>query len=188
MVNMKPEAVWRGGWVRSAMRIGVPTGTLFGVIQFAQSGSVGEAIFEGAFFAVFFGAAMAVIVRRSWPGAGQLESTDRVAVARIVRRGEDVEDARLAPAIIDYVGAIRRTQDRDRRYSWVLWASAGGTLVLALGASIAGSIRSAVVLWVLVVLWAGFLLLLPRKRSRMLQNASQAESGARQLLSRPPTD
>ncbi|MDQ1392631.1 MAG: hypothetical protein QOF30_1608 [Acidimicrobiaceae bacterium] len=171
-----------------ALWIGLPTGALFGMIQFAQSGSPGKAIFQGLFFAVFFGVVMALFLRRSWPGADQLQPADRVAVAGVVRRGEDLPDARLAPAVLDYIGAIRRTQDRGRRYRWVLWVAALGTLTLALLSSFGASTRSAVVAWGLVVLWAVLLVYLPYSRNRMLKNASHAESDARRRLQLPPTD
>lgn len=188
MGHVKNENVWGHGRLWSAVRIGVPTGFLFGAIQFAQTGSLGAALYGGIFFAVFFGGVMAIVLWRLWPGAGDMASTDRVTVARVVRRGEVIDDARLAPAVIDYVDVVRRTQDRDQRYGWMLWAFAGLTLILSLESTLSGSVRRAAVWWALTAFWAGFLVWLPRKRARLLGNAARAEASARQQLEQaPPT-
>jgi hypothetical protein len=161
---------------------------MFGSIHFALTGSLGEAIFQGIFLAVFSGAAMAAIMWKSWPGARDLDAAGRVSVARVVVRGEPIEDPRLASAVIDFVGVVRRTQERDQHYGWVLWAGAGLTLALALGDTFSGAVRSASVWWVLVAVWVALLIWLPRKRARVLANASRAEEHARELLKQaPPT-
>src|SRR5947207_15280279 len=58
MFGMNPDVVWGGGRLGSGVRIGVPAGMLFGLIQFALSGSAGRAISAGVLFGVLFGAAM----------------------------------------------------------------------------------------------------------------------------------
>jgi hypothetical protein len=127
---------------------------------------------------------MAVVMWRSWRGARDLAAADRVKVVRIVNRGELVDDERLAPAVLDYVQMVRRTQDRDQRYRWLLWTFAGLTLILALDSTFSGSVRTASVWWALTVVWAVLLVALPRIRARRLANAARAEDGARRLL--PP--
>jgi hypothetical protein len=182
---MSMDSVWSRGRLWSAARIGAPAGIAFGLVQFALYGSVGKAIFGGLFFAVFFGAVMALIMWRSWQGARDLSSADRVAVARIVRRGEGVDDQRLAPSVLEHATAVRRKWERDNRSGWVLWIVAGLTLLLAFGATMEGSTRSAAVWWVLVAFWASFLTWLPRRRARVLSHASHAEAAARRLLGSP---
>jgi hypothetical protein len=165
------------------MLIGAPAGAAFGFAQFlANRSSVGGAIFGGIFFALFFGAAMARILWKRWPGAKDLSSTDRVTVSRVVRRGENIDDPRLAPAVLDYAAVVSRTQKREHRDRWVLWIFAGLTLILAMGETLVGPTRGAVFWWVLVVLWVGLLVWLPRKRARTLSHASQAATAASRLL------
>jgi hypothetical protein len=188
MDSIRSENVWGRGRLWSAARIGVPAGVIFGSIHFARTGSLGEAIFQGIFFAVFFGAVMAAILGKSWPRARDLDAADRVTVARVVLRGELIEDPRLAPDVIDYVGVVRRTQEREQHHRWVLWAFAGLTLAVALGNTFSGAVRSASVWWVLVAFWAVLLTWLPRRRARALATASRAEERARELLQQaPPT-
>lgn len=103
-------------------------------------------------------------------------------MARVVLRGELIEDPRLAPGVIDYVGVVRRTQEREQHHGWWLWASAGLTLALALGDTFSGAVRSASVWWVLVAFWVALLAWLPRRRARVLANASRSEEHARELL------
>jgi hypothetical protein len=116
MDRVRSENVWGRGRLWSAARIGVPAGVVFGSIHFARTGSLGEAVFEGTFFAVFFGAVMAAVLWKSWPRARDLDSTDRVTVARVVLRGELIEDPRLAPEVIDYASVVRRAQEREQHH------------------------------------------------------------------------
>jgi hypothetical protein len=178
------DSVWRRGRLWSAVRIGAPAGAFVGLIQFAQSGSADRALRGGIFFGLFFGAAMALVVWRSWPGAKDLSSADRVAVQRIVRRGEKIEEARLAPAVLEYAGVVRRTQEREDRRRWVLWVFAGATVIVALAVTIRGTAREEVVWWALVALWAGLLLWLPRRQARLQSHASHAEDEAHRLVRR----
>jgi hypothetical protein len=159
---------------------------VFGALQFAEYGSVVGAILAGLFFGLvlglFLGAFMALWMGRSWPGAKALNSADRVAVVRASRRGEEIGDARLAPAVIDYCSVLRKTQERDRRFQWALWLPAGLSLIIALGETFTGSARGAFVWWFLVAFWLVFLTWLPRKRARVLSNVQQAEALARRAL------
>ncbi len=180
-----PRRVWGGGRLRSAIRIGAPAGAVFGAIRFAEYGSLGDAIFAALFFGVFFGATMALISRKAWPGQGNLRSTDRAAVVRAVRRGEDIGEARLAWAVIEYCVVSRRTRERDRRYHWVLWLFAGLTLVIAVSDTFAGSVRSALVEWGLVAFWTTFLFWLPGRRTQLESNAGLAGELARHRMENP---
>jgi hypothetical protein len=170
------EKAWGGGRLQMALWIGVPAGGFFGLILFlSDSASPIGAVAEGIWFALIFGAWMTRLQRRAWGGADDLPPRDRVAVLRAVRRGEDGEP-RLAPAIVDFADVVRRRNERDHRYRWVLWLAGGATLCMALYASLAGSTRSAVVWWVLVGYWALFIARSPRKGARSLARAERAES------------
>lgn len=175
------EGIWRGR-LHAALWFGVPAGALFGLIEFADSGSPARGVLGAIWFGLFFGAWMARWVWRSWRGAKDLPPGDRVAVVRAVRRGDGVGEPRLAPMVIDLADVVRQREDRDHRFGWVLWLPAGVTLILALHDSLAGSTLSAAVWWAVVGYWAAFLAWLPRRRARTLARAERAESLARRTL------
>lgn len=178
--------MWAGGPVRAALHIGIPAGFGFGLLQFAIDGSVAGAVFGGVFFAVFFGGTMALIARRRWSGSGRLAPDDRVAVARAVRRGDDVGDDRLVEAVIDYAEAVRKTQERDARLRWILPLFGVLSFVIAVTSTIGGSAREAVVFWLLSGFWViGILWWFPRQRARWRENASRAEAAARRRAGDP---
>lgn len=181
---MTPEGAWRGGRLQSALRIGVASGILFGIIEFALSGSAARGASSGLLFGVMFGAASTLINRRRWPGSANLNNGQRMSVVRIVHRGAAVDDPRLAPAIVEYAGVVRRAHERDHRFRGVLWVFALLTLLLAAGATAAGDLRAAAVWWVLLGLWVLQLVFLqPRRRERSLARADQAEARARDAMS-----
>jgi hypothetical protein len=184
MSFLKTDGLWRGGRLWTAVRFGVPAGIVFGVIEFGFEGRVGRAAFEALFFGVCLGAWMAFLMWRRWPDAKHLSSGDRVTVVRIVRRGEGLDEARLAPSVLSYATMVRTSLDRAHRNAWILWIFAGSTLILALYESLRGSARMAVIFWVLVVLWAVLLVRVPRQRAQALESASHAELAARQMLGR----
>ena len=186
MSYVKADGLWRGGRLWTSIRIGVPAGITFGAIQFGLDGRVGHAALGGIVFGVFLGTWMAFLTWQRWPDAKQLSSEDRVAVARIVRRGEALDHARLAPSVLSYANVVRTSSYRAQRNTWMLWIIAGGTLFLALDESLRGSARTASVFWVLVLFWAALFMHIPRQRARALSNASHAEVAARQLLGREP--
>src|SRR5262245_54449830 len=107
---MQPDRIWSDRPLVATARIGVPAGLLYGVLQLPLTGSVGQAVFGGVFFGVFFGGFMAWLLRRRWRRSAELAPDDRVAVARAVRRGEDIADERLAGEVIEYVAVVRAAQ------------------------------------------------------------------------------
>jgi hypothetical protein len=179
---MWPVDVWRWGRLRGAGLIAMRAGAVFGLLQLALGTSVGRAVASALLFGIFFGVLMSYSAWRKWPGAADLVSADRVAVARAVRRGEDVDDRRLASAVVEYVGVVRNSCKEDRRYEWFVWLVAASTLVIAIVATIDQSTRHAAGWWGLVVVWAVLLALGPRRRRRSMLNASRAEYAARSHL------
>ncbi len=182
------SSVWSRGRSWTAIRVGAPAGVFFGLFWFALEGSLEKAIFEATFFAMFFGGWAAIAMWRAWPGAKDIDPADRVAVARIVDRGDRVADRRLAALVIDYATVIRRRQTRDKRFQWTLFAFPALTLILALTATSEGSTRHAVVWWVLLGLWAILLIRIPRRRARAHTRAVSAETEARRLLDMPASE
>lgn len=179
---MFPSWVWRGGPVRRAVSIGLPVGVFFGVFVLAESGSWLGAVLAALFLIPFCGIRMARRMSRAWPGANDLDSADRVAVVRATRRGEDTGDARLAPAVIDYSGALRTARERERLLQWVVLLFAGVAVALALGDTLTGSTRDALVSWLWVAIFLVELIWWPREQAHIMSNAEQAERSARHVL------
>jgi hypothetical protein len=180
--GVRTEQIWRHGRPWTALIIGGPAGSLFGLFQLGSSGSLGKALLAGLSFGVFFGAAMSILIWSRWKAAKNLRSQDRRAVARSVLKGEPIEDPRLAPAVIEYAEVIRHSQDRERRYRWTLWIWPTLTLSLAIAATVNGSTRQSLVLWALVVFWIAFMPTQRRRETKTSSRASRAEISARQFL------
>jgi hypothetical protein len=177
-----PAWVWRGGPACRAANIGLPVGIFLGALAFAESGSALGAIVVVLILSPFYGIMMARRIARFWPGAKDLNAADRVAVVRATRRGEEVGEARLAFAVLDYSGGLREAHRQAQRYRWVVWFFATAALILAVSDSYFGSIRVALVSWLVVAFFAVELLWWPRKQAHLLSNAERAENLARPLL------
>jgi len=175
------------GQLSPALRTGVVAGAVLGLIHFALGGSTIDAIVQGIGFGLFFGLMTAFRMRRGWPGSEQLQAADRAQVSGIVQRGDEVEDARLAPAVLTYVAFVRRKQEDERRQQWVLWLFSALTVAWAVTKSFGGSTRQAVVSWALVALWAVILVVRPHQQARRATKASRAEAAAQRALQRPPS-
>jgi hypothetical protein len=123
---------------------------------------------------------------RTWPGVGDLTSEDRNAAVRATRRGADVGEARLAPAVIGYSHALHAT--RDRFYRWHDAAIVGGFAFLAFvlfardwspGFAFPAGLVTAIAVFVISGLWG---------LRRTLAKAESAEAWARKLLEQPVVD
>jgi hypothetical protein len=178
--KMHPDRIWTDGPVRAVIRIGIPAGLGWGLLQLLTTGSAPRALFWGVFFGVAFGGSMAWSMRGRWQRSSDLASEDRVAVARAVRRGEDIQDERLADAVVHYAGVVRQQQERDARADWVLVAVAAMTSIIAIASTAAGATRDAVVFWLLTAFWVVSLAwVIPWRRDRTITNARRAELAAR---------
>jgi hypothetical protein len=176
------EQIWRHGRLWTALVVGGPAGLLFGLLQLGSSDRFESALLAGVSFGALFGAAMSILIWGRWKAAKKLSSQDRRAVARSVLKGEPIEDPRLAPAVIEYAGVVRRSQDRERRYRWTLWIWPTLTLALAVVTTVNGSTRQAALFWALVVFWIIFIPTQQRRERKTSSAASHAEGLARQLL------
>ncbi|MBV9320020.1 MAG: hypothetical protein JO106_08930 [Mycobacterium sp.] len=115
---------------------------------------------------------------RSWPEANNLTRKNRLAVMRATRRGKNIGDARLAPAVIGYAQALRNT--KDRFLQWEFSVIEGVALFIVLNASVhagwlcalVGGLAAAVAMFVFYALWT---------RRRVFSLADRAEKFARQV-------
>jgi hypothetical protein len=158
-----PAWTWWGGVVYRAVCVGVPVG-------------------------IFNGIVMARRMDRFWPAARELSAGDRVAAVRAARRGQDIDQARLASAAIQYAGGLRKACEQARRWRCFVWLAAATMLVLAVLDSISGPPRTAVVSWLFVVFFAVEIFWWPLAQDRLLANAERTGELARRALSEQRTD
>jgi hypothetical protein len=122
----------------------------------------------------FYGIWMARRMARYWPGAKQLSGDERVTVVRTARRGERIDDARLAKAVVDYSRGMHASAETGRPFRWLI------PLVLAVGVGTAawdavyGSWGNAASSAIYLVLLAIELLWWPKRRDELLANADSA--------------
>ena len=174
-----PAWAWRGGFVYRAVCVGIPVGIFLAALVFAESGIMLGALVAFVVLSAFNGIMMARRMGNAWPAANELSPAQRVAVSAAVRRGREIDDARLAPAAIGYIGALRGARDRSRRLRWVMWLGAAAVLALAVWDTYTGTPRLAAVSWLFVVFFAVEIVWWPRIQDRLIANAERAERSAR---------
>ncbi|MBV9640423.1 MAG: hypothetical protein JO330_12810 [Mycobacteriaceae bacterium] len=177
-----PAWVWRGGTAFRVVSVGLAVGVFFGVLGWVEAGSVVALVALVVLGPIVFGIPMARRMARFWPGAKALSGADRVAVVRATRRGQNIGEARLGHAVIEYGSGLREAHEQARRYRWVVPVVAALSLILALTDSFFGSIRLALVSWLWVAVIVVELLWWPGKRADLLSDAERAQTLAWRVL------
>jgi len=177
---VRPE-IWRYGRLWTALVLGVPAGLSFAVLEFAASGGAAQALLARLFFGGLWGGTMAMVVWRRWKGARDLDAADRLAVVRSVSRGEPIEDPRLAPAVVEYTGVVRRSH-RQGPAKGTLWIWPALAVLVALAQTTTGSVGKAVLFWGLALAWIPLLWKLPSRETKAASRAAGAERAARKLM------
>ena len=179
-----PAFVWRGGFLRRALIIGGAVGVSLAALAWIDSGILLAGVMVLVIVGLFYGIWMPRRMARYWPGAKQLGGDDRVTVARTARRGERIEDARLAQAVVDYSQGMHAADEKARPFRWVL------PLVLVVGVGTAvwdavfGSWGNAVASGIYLVLLLLELFWWPKRRDRLLADADRAAEIAQHFLTR----
>jgi len=182
----------RGG----RLRYGVTTGLLFGIgmgVVFYWVGSsrsaVGAAV-GGVVVGAWFGTVMAV---SRYAGGllsirelAELPPSERVAVLRVVRRGEPVTDPLLAPAVLACTKSVMMSQRRlqSPRWRWMFFVFAALQLVLAITKTSTGPVWLAVFFWAAAVMFFGAGWAWPRELERGRHKAQAAADYATELIGR----
>jgi hypothetical protein len=170
-----PAWVWRGGPVYRAVCVGIPVGILLAALAFAESGVMLGAVVVFVVISVLNGIMVSRRMSKAWPAAEELTPTERVAVSAAARGGRPIGDARLAPAAVAYVGALRAAREQSRRVRWVFWPCAAVVLALAVFDTYTATTRLAVVSWLFVAFFAIEIFWWPRIQDRLLANAERTE-------------
>jgi hypothetical protein len=119
---------------------------------------------------------------RFWPGAKDLSGVDRVAAARAARRGHDIGDVRLAPAVVEYSRGLRDANEHVLLPRWLMLLLALVALVVAVADSVWSPPGEAIVSWLYFAFFPVELLWWPRIAARLIANAERAEESAKQSL------
>jgi hypothetical protein len=123
---------------------------------------------------------------RYWPGAKTLSGDDRATVARIARRGEPIDDLRLAQPVIDYRDGLHAAAEKAFPFRWLLWLA----LIVAVGVAawdmLQGSVGNGIASCIYLVLLLVELFWWPNRRRQLLSNADRAAAAAQDLLVTPP--
>jgi hypothetical protein len=168
--------------------LGLPVGIFLAALVFAESGVWLGALVAFVVLSIFNGIMMVRRMAKAWPAAVDLSPDERVAVSFAARRGHRIEDARLAPAAVEYVGALRNARVQARRWRWLVWLGGAAMLVLAVIDSLFATPRVAAVSWLVVVFFAVEIFWWPRAQDRLLANAEDTGESACQALKRPQVD
>jgi hypothetical protein len=183
-----PAWAWRGGPVYRTVCLGVPVGIFLAALVFAESGVWLGTLVAFVVLAIFNGIMMARRMAKAWPAAADLSPAERVEVSSAARRGHRIEDERLAPAAVEYVGALRNARAQARRWQWVAWLGGAAMLVLAVIDSLFATPRVAAVSWAVVVFFAVEIFWWPRVQDRLMANAEHTEESACRALKRSQVD
>jgi hypothetical protein len=182
-VVVVPAWVWRYGPVLRGVTLGLIAGIFLSALSFADSGIWLSAVVVFAILTPFYGVLLARRMRRYWPQAKELTGAQRVAVARAARRGEDIGDARLAPAVNGYADGLRAAYEQARRHRWVIWVVAVAAVVAAVVDCFVSPLPSVVVSWLFVAFLAVELWWWPKEQARLVANCERAANlAARQTL------
>jgi hypothetical protein len=160
----------------------IPSGVLFGLFTGARALSLRAGIASGVFFALLFGISMTAIVESRLKPLRALPRWQQIEVTTAVRRGTKPVDRALAAPILTYAAIVCRSQGSPataRRLSRAFAAGAAFSLLAALTHPKPNELTVDAIIVILLIRQAvnG-----PKRRDRVLANATRAEAAARALL------
>ena len=177
-----PAAVWRGGFALRVLTAGGAVGLSVGALAWLDSGFWISGVMVLVVVGTFYGVWMARRMALYWPGAKDLTGEQRVVVARAVRSGEPIDDARLAQPVIDYSRGLHAAAEKARPWRWllvfVLVVAVGTAVWDAVFGSWGNGVASAIYLVALLI----ELFWWPNRQAQLLANADRAAEMARQTL------
>jgi hypothetical protein len=176
-----PAWVWRFGALVRALIAAATLGVVTGLLALFGSNLwiAGVAAFVGVM--LIYPAFMARRMMKLWPGAKDLSGADRVAVARAVRTGADIGDARLAGAVVEYSRGLKAAAERGVWW-WFVALLGAVALVVAILDTLFSPVREAIVSWLYFAFFPIEAWWWPRRQAQLVGNAERAEEAARALL------
>ncbi|MFD7614875.1 hypothetical protein [Streptomyces sp. NPDC059828] len=173
-----PGWMWQRGPATRAVGAGLAAGAFLAAFVLIEAQSWPGAAVVFVVLSLFYGTRVARRMHRLWPAAKDMNRADRAAVVRATRRGEAVDDPRLAPAVVEYADALHRAADEDRLRRWAVLLVTVLAVALAVYDTVTGSTGETVASWLLVVLLLADLMWWPLRRDRLLARADQAAEAA----------
>ncbi|MFB7504987.1 hypothetical protein [Streptomyces broussonetiae] len=174
-----PGWMWRLGTAGRRVAAGLAAGLFLGVFVLVEAGSWAGAVVVFVVLSLFHGTRVARRMENIWPAAEGMSGADRTAVVRATRRGEAVDDPRLASSVVEYARALRRGAEEDRLRRRVVLLVTALAVALAVYDTVRGSTGQTIASWLVVLLLLADLVWWPRSRARLLARADRAEASAR---------
>jgi hypothetical protein len=161
--------------------MGGTVGLCLGFLAWLDSGFLLTGVIVVVIVGALYGIWMPRRMVRFWPGSTELTGDERVTVVRAARRGERIDDARLAQPVIEYGRALHASAEEARLLRWVIVL----LLVVAIGTAVwdaaFGSWGNAVVSGIYLVALLVELLWWQKRQQQLLANADRAGELARQV-------
>ncbi|MFE8943914.1 hypothetical protein [Streptomyces sp. NPDC007856] len=176
-----PGWLWQRGTASRAVGAGLAAGVFFGAFVLVEAQSWAGAAVVFVVLSLFYGVRVARRMDGIWSAAKDLNRVDRAAVVRATRRGEAIDDPRLAPSVVEYAGALRRTAEGDRLGRRVALLVTALAVALAVYDTVMSTAGETVASWLVVVLFLADLMWWPRRRAVLLARADRAAASARRM-------
>ncbi|MCW2564313.1 MAG: hypothetical protein JWQ31_2873, partial [Mycobacterium sp.] len=155
-----------------------------GAMSWLDSGFLLSGVVVLVVVGAFSGIWMARRMARYWPGAKQLSGDERVTVVRAARRGERIDNARLAQAVVDYSSGMHAAAERARPFRWLLPLVLVVSLGTAVWDAVYGSWGNAAASAIYLALLLIELFWWPKRRDELLANGDRAADIAQHLSAR----
>ncbi|MFF7975547.1 hypothetical protein [Streptomyces sp. NPDC007905] len=176
-----PGWMWQRGSVSRGVGAGLAAGVFFGAFALVEAMSWAAAAVVFVVLGLLYGVRVARRMARIWPAAKGMNRADRAAVVRATRRGEAIDDPRLASSVVEYAGALRRTAEEDRLGRRVVLLVTALAVVLAVYDTVMSTTGETIASWLVVVLLLADLMWWPRRRAVLLARVDRAEASARRM-------
>jgi hypothetical protein len=164
--------------------VGGAVGIALGAMSWLDSGFLLSGVVVLVVVGAFYGIWMARRMARYWPGAKQLSGDERVTVVRAARRGEQIDNARLAQAVVDYSSGMHAAAERARPFRWLLPLVLVVSLGTAVWDAVYGSWGNAAASAIYLALLLIELFWWPKRRDELLANGDRAADIAQHLSAR----
>jgi O-antigen/teichoic acid export membrane protein len=164
--------------------VGGAVGIALGAMSWLDSGFLLSGVVVLVVVGAFYGIWMARRMARYWPGAKRLSGDERVTVVRAARRGERIDNARLAQAGVDYSSGMHAAAERARPFRWLLPLVLVVSLGTAVWDAVYGSWGNAAASAIYLALLLIELFWWPKRRDELLANGDRAADIAQHLSAR----
>jgi O-antigen/teichoic acid export membrane protein len=164
--------------------VGGAVGIALGAMSWLDSGFLLSGVVVLVVVGAFYGIWMARRMARYWPGAKRLSGDERVTVVRAARRGERIDNARLAQAVVDYSSGMHAAAERARPFRWLLPLVLVVSLGTAVWDAVYGSWGNAAASAIYLALLLIELFWWPKRRDELLANGDRAADIAQHLSAR----